>query len=955
MAEFDVLDFANKKGIKIVHINARSLFNKKDEIYALYKFCDVIVITETWLNVSIPDSSIMMPDYTLIRQDRYKSDLKKGGGVCIYVKDKYTIDHLAELSEVTSEYEILCIKVKFTNIKPCNIMGVYRPPKGKQMNLIEKLSDILDTLDLIRTELFILGDFNIDYSSRPLLRNLNIRNFETKYNISQIIKTVTRTTELTATILDWIYVSSKYISTSGTLNHNLSDHFPVFIVRKKERNKCIKKEVEGRSYLRYNTERFQALLTEQDWETFDMNNDDPELLWDIFVKNISDVLDQMCPIKKLSVPETKPNWLNNDILLLMRKRDMMYREARKKNDPVLWRKAKFLRNRVESTIKAYKRDKIQAELNRNRNKPKKFWANIREIWPAGSNAAIRTLSDENGVVMSIDHELVNHINDYFANIGNVLATNIKTSQMNGDNILYDMVLNNDTDNITNLLIMQDEFLKVLNEIDINKSSAIENIRAMVIIDAYKGQLPRIIRLYNGSLTRCIFPRKWKKGTVVPLPKVNIPKTASDLRPISLLPLPGKILEHIISNRLKTFLYTNNILTEKQHGFRKNRSTLSAIVEFLHIIYTNLNTGNDSYIIYLDFKKTFDTVCHETLICKLENIGLDLNTIEWFKSYLSNRTQQVKLNGVCSHCLPVEYGVPQGSILGPTLFSLYINDLVNVVNCNIVFYADDTVIVGRDSVSLCENLEMIQQWCNNNYLTINSKKSQWMKTQFLGKNAEAVNLFHINNHSLDRVQEYRYLGLLIDAQLNFQTHRENLVNTVNYKLCLFKKIRKFITIEAASLIYKGTILPIIEYADFVFDYNIKYVNKRLQTLQNQGLYTVFNQHYLSYDLKDSTETLHRSMNLTILEHRRRSHMLSFIFNYRLEPAMLDDREIRTRRHDGILFKEIPKEHYKVQQDPLYRSVKAWNELPVGIRNADTKENLKKMFIATIQNPYAKRVY
>ena len=178
--------------------------------------------------------------------------------------------------------------------------------------------------------------------------------------------------------------------------------------------------------------------------------------------------------------------------------------------------------------------------------------------------------------------------------------------------------------------------------------------------------------------------------------------------------------------------------------------------------------------------------------------------------------------------------------------------------------------------------------------------------------------------------------------------------VQHKLIFFKKIRQFITVEAAEVIYKGTILPIIEYADFVFDHDIKYVNRKFQSLQNQGLYTVFNQHYLPYNQRESTETLHRRANIIRLDHRRKLHMLSFMFNYRNDLDLLDVRNLPTRRHDGLLFKEIDIEYPKVKQDPFYRAIRAWNNLPVDIRNINTKELFKNSVITNIPNPFKKIV-
>ena len=233
MSHLEINTLVQLKGLRFIHINARSLVNKLQEIHGHYKHCDVMIITETWLNSSIPDEVIMLPNYRVIRQDRHVADLRKGGGICIYVKNTCIVENLHHVSEVTEDYELLCVKAKFGNIKPCYIFGVYRPPKGKPGELFEKLSDSLSDLDLSRNELYVMGDMNIDYKSKDQLKKLNLKNFESRFNIKQFINTATRTTETTATTLDWIYANSNNISNSGTINHNLSDHLPVFIVRKK--------------------------------------------------------------------------------------------------------------------------------------------------------------------------------------------------------------------------------------------------------------------------------------------------------------------------------------------------------------------------------------------------------------------------------------------------------------------------------------------------------------------------------------------------------------------------------------------------------------------------------------------------------------------------------------------------------------------------------------------------
>ena len=952
---FEINDVSKLKGIKLVHLNVRSLYNKMDQIRDSFVSMDVILISETWLVPSIPDSALKIPGYNFIRQDRNHPDGKRGGGLCIYVKSIYKIDFLEDcFNKVTEDFELIGIAIKHPNIKPFNVVGIYRPPSGKQHVFIKYLNDNLPNLISDRRETFLLGDFNINYATDETRNKHKLRTFELKFNLVQLIKSPTRTTTSTQTIIDWIYTDSANISQSGTLNINMSDHLPVFLVRKKSRTKIERHKTSGRSYIRYNKDIFNQLLDQQDWTVFD-NSDEVDQMWSEIEMKITNSLDKICPVRELLVSDSKPEWLNNEIIQVMRNRDKAYRRARRSENEVDWRKATFLRNRVEILIKTFKQNKIKDNINRHRNNPAKFWKEIRTILPYESSPIVTSLDDEETGITYSSHELSDHINHYFATIGEKLAITIKNRQdLNTTYHPYQSVYNHKKDVITDTPFTPAELHKAMKLINISKSSAVKNIRASVILDAHEILFDRILRLYNQTLVNAKFPTAWKTSIVVPVPKINTPKYASDFRPISLIPTPGKILEHLISFRLKDLMSANNILTPNQHGFRKDHSTITSVTSLLNSIYNNVNTYKDTYLIYLDLKKAFDTVSHTILINKLGNFGLDLRTVSWFGSYLDNRQQYVKFNNVSSSVLNIKYGVPQGSILGPTLFALYINDLASLFQHeNITLYADDTVICNTDPILLQSMLNKTNIWCDVNLLTVNCKKSQWMRTSIVHKHLPE-RVFRLGTTRLDEVNEYKYLGLILDTNLNFKSQRDNLYRRVNLKQSFFKRIRRYIDISTAATIYKSTILPIIEYADFVYDHNIKYVSNKLQTLQNQALSVVHNQHIISYALRDSTEVLHRNIKMYRLCHRRKLHLLSFAYKLSHNVAFLDQRDIPTRQHAGKMFLILKSEHYRYIQNPVYRAMIEWNSLPVDIRNSNSKAIFLRSLKRIIPNPYMKVV-
>ena len=319
----------NQKGLKIVHIDARSVLNKIDEIGHNFEDFDVIVITETWLNDGICSSLLKLNDFELLRQDRDARRNKRGGGVCISIKLSIKFEVINMLPTLTSnDIEYLHVKIKPYMQKPVHIIGIYRPPEGKYKEFTQFIAKILNQIDKSRTDTVLLGDFNIDFNDKRLLSNSKLDTLESKYGLKQIIKENTRITNTSSTCIDLLFTDIQNITDSGTINYNISDHLPIFLIKKKARNKIIKRDVFGRSYLRYDREIFNSLLQLQDWTAFEVAGD-PHILWDCFFGNLENTLNKICPLKVLKVVDNKPEWLTNDLLTRIRQRDKAYKKARR--------------------------------------------------------------------------------------------------------------------------------------------------------------------------------------------------------------------------------------------------------------------------------------------------------------------------------------------------------------------------------------------------------------------------------------------------------------------------------------------------------------------------------------------------------------------------------------------------------------------------------------------------
>ena len=331
----------------------------------------------------------------------------------------------------------------------------------------------------------------------------------------------------------------------------------------------------------------------------------------------------------------------------------------------------------------------------------------------------------------------------------------------------------------------------------------------------------LTHILNLSFQQGVFPNELKTAKVSPLYKANDPMKFNNYRPISLLTIFSKIFEKLMYARLLDFLNKYHILYKYQFGFRKAHSTYMALILLLDNLNTALDKGEYAVGIFLDFQKAFDTVDHHILLKKLEHYGIRGVPLTWFTSYLSNREQYVMYDGALSSKKVISCGVPQGSILGPLLFLLYINDLAGVSKLFLtILFADDTNLfcTGKDIIKLMEdiNLELskIFSWLNANKLSLNIDKTNFML--FCRKNVSTVNIeIKINGICIKKVEHAKFLGVIIDHKLNWDHHIKYIKQKVAKGIGIIIKARKTFNKETLTTLYHTMILPYLSYCIHVW--------------------------------------------------------------------------------------------------------------------------------------------
>ena len=683
-------EIGKMKGVKFAHINCRSSFKKISELEILFCDFDFLLCSETWLDSRYGNDLIHLNGKTCYRADRHYIDgtgYKKGGGVAIYVGNKWssfvTIDCANTFS--TPELEIVTVQIDKPGNKQMIISCIYRPPKAQHDRTVNALTSYLDRISMLGKEIWIGGDFNWDWNRCNHEQLQQIKNLLREYNLHQLINGITRPLSTHGTCIDWLITNCNIVSTSGVAHDLISDHLPVFAIKKKSRNKHIKTRVLSRSYKKFNKDRFNELLQNSSWDNF-LEITDPNELWEIMSTNITAILSIMCPLRYKNVFVSKPEWLTDELLTLMKDRNHYVKLAKERGAVIYSKLSRFLRNKCNKLVNNAKGDFIRNKLNENKKDPKRFWYQINSLLSGGNTLTncYQLLDPETGDLCQAGTES-ELIHTHYATVGsNILLNHQGTEPWD-----YDTIRVRNNNGIYFDEIDQFEVEQVIQNIEVGKSSGIENISSNVLKIAFTLLLPKLTYMFNCSIRIGKFPVAWAHGTITLIPKCGNSKLVGNWRPITLVPLPGKLMEHLIHTGLFEIILNANVLSDNQYGFIPGRSTAQAVYKLYKDLSIAINNGNLSALLYVDISKAFDSIHYGRLLNKLSMLGLNSIAIDWLDSYLTH-TQTTMFNGKMSSSRGISSGVPQALFWALYYLRSILTTLMMLYNAVKYFYMRMTV-------------------------------------------------------------------------------------------------------------------------------------------------------------------------------------------------------------------------------------------------------------------------
>ena len=748
--------------LSFVHYNVQSILNKLDILQAELSEFDILAFTETWLSPQTDTADLDLATY--YRPERKDRD-DGHGGVILYVKETLRYKRRADLEL----RDIECIWIELINNHQRILFGLFYRPPNSNVNYLSSIEDSLGlAIDTGIADIIVTGDFNLNMLNPNSARK--VETLCTQFSFFQTIDQPTHFTETSSSLIDILLVTNKNnLLSSGVsdpfLDQPVRYHCPIFGIFKFSKHRCKSFTRHIWNYDQGDYNRMREKASAIPWE--DLQHDDINVYADNILSTIDTIARECIPNRNVRIKVTDPPWITSTIKSLIRKRKRAYKKARRTNLIEHWQSFKRIRNKVISMVRKGKDsfyENLSDKLKSHKLCSKDWWSTIKHFINSNSTSNIPPLEYNNNVV-SEDLAKANVLNTFFQsqtimNENGVILPDIQPAQV-------------DTE-LDKLVLTQQEVQSALEIIPLGKASGPNGLSNRILRELSAQVSAPYCSLFNQSLRLGVFPTSYKEANVCPVPKKGDLSLVTNYRPISLLNSESKLFERIVFKHLYNHLQRNNLLSSLQSGFIPGDSTVNQLTFLYNTFCQALDSGKEVRAVFCDISKAFDRVWHRGLIHKLRAAGVTGEVLAWFKNYLSNRKQRVVIPGATSDYVYIQAGVPQGSILGPLLFLLYINDIVNDIGANIRLFADDTslyiIVENPATAALCLNNDLgkISRWASLWLVTFNPVKNETMLLTRKRNKLYHPPLF-MQNHQVTEVESHKHLGIHFASDCTWHQH------------------------------------------------------------------------------------------------------------------------------------------------------------------------------------------
>ena len=682
-------------------------------------------------------------------------------------------------------------------------------------------------------------------------------------------------------------------------------------------------------YRRADFEKLRHGLANTNW-TGIIESNDANVAWQEFTDKLNFSVQSSVPMRyRRSHKTQKPIWWTRDIKNKVTQKKRAYEKYRDTNNHDDKLEHDRIRRNVKKLIRQSKRNYEIRVADTCKSNPKEFFSYVKK--KKVTTTSIGPLETENGEHTNNDEIMANTLNNFFASVFTKENTSVNPptpTSFNKGNFLNTFNFH------------ENDVALAIDNINVNKSPGPDKISPRILKEAKSEIVKPLTILFNLSLRTGKVPNDWKLANVTPIFKKGCKSQPGNYRPISLTSIVCKLMESVIRDKIVHFMETNDIINDSQHGFRNKRSCVSNLLDFYNDVFQMYDNTRAVDIVYLDFQKAFDKVPHRRLISKVKSHGITGDLSNWIENWLSNRKQRVVINGKSSEWTSVNSGVPQGSVLGPVLFLIYINDIDENITCRISKFADDTKITNtvcsvEQRLRIQNDLNTLSKWSDDWQMSFNIDKCHVLH---IGSHNPSVT-YEMNNSELQSVDEEKDLGVIISKNLKPNNQITKVVKTANKLVGFIGRTFSFKSEKVILTLYNSLVRPHLEYCvQFWSPYYRKDIEK-LEKIQRRVTKMIPRLRNKSY------ENRLKELNLFSLSKRRLRGDLIETFkmfngytNINSEKLFTRVRSNSTRNHG---FKIIGKRFSTTEAKYFFtnRIVNIWNSLPHNVVNAKTIETFK----------------